>query len=280
MILPAYHTHTHYCDGGNPAEDYIVEAIKQKLPSYGYSSHAPIAIESDWHVPGDKFSNYLADIATVKQKYSDKIDIYLGLEIDYIPGIAGRNKHILQSQELDYFIGSIHYVDAFENGEQWNIDTSFELFEKGIKEIFSGDPRKAVTRFYEISCEMIEIDQPDIIGHFDKIKMYNQRGNFFIESDSWYVELVEMLLKVLKKHNTIVEINTRGYYRYGQEDLYPGQWIIEKMKSMDIPIQVNADAHLPEEITSGIEYGIKKIKEGGYDEVWVLNNSKWEAVKV
>lgn len=280
MILPEYHTHTYYCDGAEAPEVYIKEAIKQGLPAYGFSSHSPVPFESDWNVPDEKLNNYLNDVKAIKEKYGSQIEVYLGLEVDYIAGVAGRNRHVLKDIALDYFIGSIHYVDQFKDGRPWNIDTSLELYKEGLAKIYGNDIQKAVTAFYEASRQMIEEDKPDVIGHFDKIKMFNTQVAFFNENESWYKDQIDLLLKTLKVHNTIVEINTRGYYKYGQLDLYPSEWIIEKMVKMDIPIMINSDAHHPSEFNKGTDYAIGKIKNLGITKVYILKGHKWQSVEI
>jgi histidinol-phosphatase (PHP family) len=273
-----YHSHTHFCDGSDLPEKYVTQAIKRGMPAYGFSSHASVNFKTDWCIPDANFYSYLKEIKHLKKKYQSEIEIYMGLEIDYIPGIAGRNKHILSECDLDFFIGSIHFIDTFADGTPWGIDTSKELFNKGFEEIFKSNFQKTSERFYELSCQMIEEDKPDIIGHLDKIKMYNKNANYFSESELWYKKQVGNLLRSIKKAGTIVEINTRGYYRYGQSDLYPSRWILKKIIEMDIPIMLNSDAHAPNEITLGFEYAAKELKEAGLRELWILLDNKWQTV--
>ena len=280
MILPEYHTHTYYCDGAEAPEVYIKEAIRQGLPAYGYSSHSPVPFESDWNVPDDKLQNYINDINEIKKKYGSEIEIYLGLEVDYIPGVIGRHRHILKDIDLDYFIGSVHYVNRFDDGRFWNIDTSLELYKEGLEKIFRNDIKKAVVAFYESNRMMLEEDKPDIIGHFDKIKMYNTQVKFFDESEGWYKDQINLLLQEIKKQNTIVEVNTRGYYKYGQLDLYPSEWILEKIANMDIPVMINSDAHHPSEFNKGTDYAIGKIKNLGITQVYILKNEKWQSINI
>jgi histidinol-phosphatase (PHP family) len=125
--------------------------------------------------------------------------------------------------------------------------------------------------------QMIVEDSPDIIGHLDKIKMYNTNNDLFSERDSKYRSLVIKVLEQIKKSNTIVEVNTRGYYRYGQTDLYPSSWILEIIKQKDIPIMLNSDSHHPDEISSGFEYAAKKLKEIGIKELWIFLDKKWQS---
>ncbi len=271
-----YHSHTKYCDGSSEPEDYIAQAIHQNLNAYGFSSHAPVPFKTDWCIPDKLFSNYLKEITSIKEKYKSEIDVYLGLEIDYIPNISGRNRHILKDIPLDYYIGSIHFVDKFSDGTHWGIDTSLELFTKGFHKIFNADFKKTATRFYELTWQMLQDDKPDIIGHLDKIKMYNNQLKFFVGKEKWYVDLIDKTIFEIATNNTIVEINTRGFYKYGQNDLYPSDWIIHKLIAKGIPIMLNSDSHKPEEITSGFEYTANELQKMGLDKLWILLDNKWQ----
>lgn len=277
MLWTNYHSHTHYCDGSDKPELYIKNAIKNKMPAYGYSSHAPVNFPTDWCMPDSKFENYLTEVREIKRKYASEIQTYVGLEVDYIPDVAGRNRHIIANSELDYFIGSIHFVDRFADNTHWNIDYTKELFEKGLKEIYKNKFEKASERFYSITCQMIDNDKPDVIGHLDKIKMYNKNSIYFSESENWYKNQVESTLVKIKQAGTIVEINTRGFYRYGQKDLYPSAWIVKRMIDLDIPIMLNSDSHRPDEIIGGFEYAATELRKLGLKILWVLYDNIWQA---
>lgn len=271
-----YHSHTHYCDGKTAPIAYIKEAIRLGLPAYGYSAHAPVSFPTNWCIADSRFDNYIHEVKSLKQKFKNEIEVYLGLEIDYIPGIAGRQRHLLQETQLDYFIGSVHFVDCLDDGRHWNIDTSFELFQEGLLNIFNNDFRKAATRFYELNREMITEEKPNIVGHIDKIKMFNAQGNFFSENELWYRNQIEQTISSLKNQNVIVEINTRGFYKYGQADLYPSQWIIKEMNDADIPLMINSDAHSPTELVEGMPYAAKQLKQIGVKRLHALIGSKWQ----
>jgi histidinol-phosphatase (PHP family) len=271
-----FHSHTRFCDGANEPESYILAALENGIVAYGFSGHAPVNFKTDWCIPDHKFEDYLTEIQKLKLKYKSEIQTYLGLEIDYISGIAGRSKHLLKNLELDFFIGSVHFVNHFSDGTPWNIDHTPELFLKGLIEIYNNNFKKAAEDFFEISREMIQVDKPDVIGHLDKIKMFNTRGFTFNETDKYYREQVISTLELIKRSGSIVEVNTRGYYRYGQMDLYPSQWILEKIAQLDIPVMLNSDCHKPEEITAGFDYAVDKLKAAGIQRLWALIDGKWQ----
>jgi histidinol-phosphatase (PHP family) len=226
-------------------------------------------------MPAERLDKYLEEIAALKIKYSDLIQVYTGLEIDYISGLWGRNISFLKDIKLDYFIGSVHYAGFFEDGTPWTIDGDSGEFFRGLEEIFDNDARRAVTRYYEWVREMVEKDRPSIIGHLDKIKMHNRLRPYMDEREGWYISCIEETLDLIAASGSIVEVNTRGIYRYGQPELYPSRDILERMVQKDIPVMIHADAHLPDEIEAGHKEASALLKEIGYDTVKVLLNNRW-----
>jgi histidinol-phosphatase (PHP family) len=176
---------------------------------------------------------------------------------------------------LDYSIGSVHFVDAFSGGIPWTIDGASNEFFKGFEQIFKNDTRKLVTRYYKLVREMIETDHPTIIGHLDKIKMHNRYRTYLDEQENWYHDCVEDTLDLIAEKGSIVEINTRGIYRHDQADLYPGKWILERVFRKKIPVMINTDAHLPDEIESGYAYAAGVLKDIGYKSLRILWNNQW-----
>src|SRR5690349_10901605 len=113
-----FHTHSKYCDGKGEVTSYISKAEELNMMSLGISSHAPLPFSNPWCMKPENLEDYLSAISAAKAT-SNAVEIYAGLEIDYIPGIISpddfRNK-------LDYTLGSIHFVEQFEDGTRWEID--------------------------------------------------------------------------------------------------------------------------------------------------------------
>lgn len=220
------HTHTRFSDGSSDPEVYIKEAVRQGFHTLGFSDHSPVPFENNFAIRQDELEDYIRVILKLKNDYSRKIgvpeiDILLALEIDFIPGVTLPIDHYREIYSFDYFIGSVHLVKHEDSGRLWFIDgPDVTIYDKGLKEIFSGDPRKAVTSYYRQVQEMILTQKPDIVGHLDKIKMYN-RGRYFSEQESWYVKLVEDTLDIVAEVGCVLEVNTRGIYKKRSETLFP-----------------------------------------------------------
>ena len=78
-----FHTHTQYCDGRANIEEFVVEAIKQGFVALGFTPHSPILVDSICNMKMDDVGTYINELISLRNKYSDKIDLYTSMEIDY-----------------------------------------------------------------------------------------------------------------------------------------------------------------------------------------------------
>lgn len=279
MIPYNYHTHSHYSDGSNAPEDYIIEAIKQGFKGLGFSEHSTLPFNNTFALQAGNEGAYCKEIYELKVKYSDQIEIYLSLEADYIPGINQGFKELKEGLNLDYLIGSVHLVrEHISNNNLWFIDgPRSEIYDEGINKIFGGDVRKAVTAYWQQVNNMIETETFDVIGHLDKIKMHN-RGRWFSEQDKWYTDLVNETINLIAEKNFLVEVNTRGLYKGRSDSLFPGEYIIRKLYQKGIGIVLSSDAHLPKEISLWFEEAVRQIQACGYKSVNVFTEAKWKEI--
>ncbi len=277
MSWTNYHSHCLHCDGTDPMEAYLHEAIRQKIKIYGFSSHAPLTFPTTWAMPYERVAQYLEEAHHLKQKFQDLLEVYLGMEIDFIPEVAGPTTSFIRSLKLDYVIGSIHFVDTFEDGTHWEIDGKTAVFKKGVKQIFKGNVKKAVKRYFELTRQMLKEQCPDILGHLDKIKIHNRKEFFFDEEEDWYQKEINKTLNVLAKSGAILEVNTRGLYKKKVQSTYPSPSILKKALDLKIPVMINSDAHHPEEVSQQFEETAKMLSEIGYKELQILSEGKWQS---
>ena len=273
-----YHGHCNYCDGKGKIEDYVVNAIEFGMDAIGISSHAPVPFETTWTMRPEKLTAYLSEIKDLKEKYKDDIVVLTSLEVDYIPGLAGPVSELIKSSNLDYVIGSIHFMGTFDDGEHWAIDGSFNDFLKGLHEIYNDDMKKVVSDFYSLQRDMVTSSAPDIIGHMDKIKMHNLKREMFDESSVWYRDELRHTLEVIKEYGTIVEINTKAFPAKGM--LFPGRESFSWLKELRIPVTINSDAHTPGDLLNGFREVAAMLQEAGIEYLHEFIDGRWKAVRI
>lgn len=267
-----FHMHSTYCDGKGELMDYVQQAKALKMTSIGFSSHAPIPFPTNWCMKSENLSNYLLAIAKLKESTSE-VEIYKSLEIDFIPGVTSPNQF---KDQLDYTIGSIHFVDKLPNGTHWEIDGQHTRFLEGLENIFRGDICAAVIRYFELTRQMIRQSCPTIIGHLDKIKIQNMGDKFFTEHDHWYQQEVKKTIDLIKDSNTIVEVNTRGIYQKKSPTTYPSPWILELLHKKNIPVTLSSDAHHPTDIINQFSETANLLSNIGFKSITILHDGRWK----
>ncbi|MCK9616415.1 MAG: histidinol-phosphatase [Lentimicrobiaceae bacterium] len=276
MELCNFHTHTTYCDGKAAPEMYVEEAIKQGFTALGFSGHAPYPYENDFAICYEKLDDYCNHIRRLKEENKELIEIYLGLETDYIPGITTDFAAQRRQSNLEYLIGSVHQVQNIDYPELWFIDgPHVKSYDDGLRDIFKNDVKKAVTSFYHQTNEMILTQEFDVLGHFDKIKMHNH-NRYFLETEPWYVKLVDETIDLISRKELIVEANTRGVYTKRFNGTYPGVEKLEKLYMKKVPVLISSDAHAPAEISAEFEETRYLLKHIGFRKQMRLTANGWE----
>jgi histidinol-phosphatase (PHP family) len=276
-MLTNHHTHSLYSDGNSHPEEYIKQAIDKGFDLLGFSEHSPLPFDSTFSFQHSKEDEYLTLIATLKSRYSSRIQLALGMEIDYIPGVSEDFDALINRYSLDYSIGSVHLVKERNQDSLWFIDGPVpEIYDSGLEEIFNGDIRKAVSAYYRQVNEMLQSQHFDILGHMDKIKMHNQ-DRYFRENEAWYQALVKETLHLIREKNVIVEVNTRGIYKKRSATTYPGPEILKQICELQIPVMINSDAHQPHELIGAFSAGLEIIKEAGIRELVYYSGKGWSS---
>jgi len=278
------HTHTRYSDGSSEPERYVEEALRQGFSVLGITDHSPVPFENSFALKEKNLPEYCRAIRDLQKKYASsssaekKIVILLGIEIDFIPGMTIPFDELRRKYRFDYVIGSVHLVREGLNDDLWFIDgPDISIYDDGLQKIFGGDGRKAVTAYYRQMQEMILAQKPDIIGHFDKVKMYN-RGRYFSETDAWYTGLINETLDLVSGSGAVVEVNTRGQYKKRSDSLFPGPEVLKNIKKRNIPVTISSDAHKPEELSYLFEECRQELRSLGFTSQRVLCEGIWKEV--
>lgn len=294
MIKTNYHTHTSFCDGKSTAEQMILSAIDKKFDILGFSSHSAYPYKSSWHILPQKHKEYANEILQLKKTYQDKIEICLGFEADYLPLVCTPDKSRFEEFSPDYIIGSVHFVVNLDNPDKkgfpqeesdipvncFSIDSFTEEVQQGIDLLFDGDGKKACQTYFALVREMATSFNFDIIGHLDILRKRNGILKFFEENEQWYKNEIDATAKTIAQSGKIVEVNYGGIARGSMMDTYPSVEFLKKLKSFDIPITINSDAHKFDHIDTGYEFAIKNAISAGYCETQYFSNGKWHSQKI
>lgn len=275
--LTNYHSHSLYCDGRAGMRDFVRFAVSQGFTSYGFSGHAPLPFPTPWTMEWDCMEDYLAEFCTLKQQYADRLELYVGLEIDYLNEESNPSVVRFRELPLDYRIGSVHILyDA--QGNLVDVDTTPERFRNLVDRHFAGDLDWVIHLYYERLLRMVELGGFDIVGHADKMHYNAACMRPGLLDEPWYDELVRQYLAEIACRGYQVEINTKSFHETGT--FFPNKRYFSYLLELGVPVQVNSDAHYPELINNNRPAALQALWQAGYRTVMELYDGQWKAMPI
>ena len=246
-MLYNYHTHTTYCDGKNTPEEMVQRAIELGLSELGFSGHSYTAFDEEPCMSREGTKAYKREINALKEKYKSQIKILLGIEYDY--------QSVEPRDGYDYILGSVHYI--LKNDEYLCIDLSREKQIEAVNKHYGGDFYAYIEDYYALVADLYNKTKCDIIGHFDLITKYNEKGDLFDINHPRYITAWKSAAEAILKTPAVVEINTGGMARGHTKAPYPHKDIIDFFKANGKKLIFSSDCHNKDYLL----YGYKEISE-------------------
>ena len=240
--------HTPLCKHawGEP-EEYAEQGIRAGLKGIIFTCHCPMP-DGFWptvRMADSEFDLYLELVARAAKAFEGRLDVRLGIESEFFPGMEPWIEKLHQRAEFDYVLGGLHwqareYLGKFETG-------TIEAFRKCY---FNHLAESAETRLY------------DCLAHPDLVKNYHP--------DSWCLAIVkDSIAKSLDRiaaTGVAMELNTSGLNK-SYSEMNPGLEMLRMMADRKIPIVIGSDAHRPHRVGEHFMTALSHLQEAGYDEV-------------
>jgi histidinol-phosphatase (PHP family) len=246
-----YHIHTNFSDGKADPEEYISHAISAGVKEIGFSEHLNLLAENqECCMDPGRIHEYISHIERLKKTVSG-IKVKTGLEVDFCPGKVEEIYRFINPLELDYVIGSVHYL-----GDK-TVDSGPDFYEnRDIDEIYE--------LYFNYVNEAVASGLFDIIAHCDLVRIYNFTPT--ADPEHFYRRLAHNM----KIHDVAFEINTNGRNR-PLGDFYPDRRFLKIFCQENVPVCVNSDAHLPVRVGQYFDEAYMLLKEAGFNEMAVFN---------
>jgi histidinol-phosphatase (PHP family) len=291
MPFACIHTHTIFCDGHDDIETNCRRAYEKGLVSLGFSAHAPIekktGIPNSWTLSEDRLEAYIEEVQAAKKRWEGLLPIYLGLEVDFIPGLIGPSDRDYRDLGLDYIIGAVHFVCP-PKGAPFTVDNSAELVYQGIMEGYGGDPAGLAEDYFNSVEAMIRAGGFDLLAHADVLKKnriaLEEKGVFlYSENDEFYQKKTTQIASLMAEAGIPAELNTGGLNRGKTRDCYPSAAFLKRFQKVCVPMVINADAHKAEDLDGHYAEGREALLNAGYTETLLFEGRKngkavWKSV--
>ena len=256
-------------------QEVLDTAVEVGFRTYGLSEHAPRYEQGHIYDSerakgytlgrlGLEFERYAAESRRMQRLFEGRLSVLRGFEAEVVP--CDRYAELMQGLRsrhgFDYMVGSVHHVGGI------SIDESPHKFRAAVDACHGLEP--FAVRYYETVRRMIEDLRPEVVGHFDLLKLHAPAG---ANLSTPRVRLAaEEALAAARSAGCILDLNTAGW-RKGLEEPYPGPWIVRAANAAGIPFCFGDDSHGPSQVGYGIEQARQYLLANGVSTVTVLESS-------
>ena len=247
-MLACYHTHTVRCHHAfGEDEEYVKSAIAEGVKILGFSDHAPMRYPegyvSYYKMHPDELAEYCESVRSLREKYRDKIEIHLGLEVEYYPLLWEDSLKLWRDAGIEYLLLGQHFIT-----EEYVEDkrSSFKL---------TANPEHLV-RYADIVVGAIQSGKITYVAHPDVF-------NYDLESGDVELYKHEMgrIIAAARDAGMPLELNLLGV---AEQRHYPNPAFWEEVGKLGASAILGCDAHVPTRVAKSDEILAAKEFLGRY----------------
>lgn len=247
-LLYESHCHTPLCHHafGEPRE-YAEVALKRGLKGIIFTCHCPLpdGTSAEVRMAPEEFDTYLQLIDEARSAFEGRLDVRVGLESDYFPGVERWLEQLHARAPLHHVLGSVHM-------QMWHYRHKY----------FDGDYFNYQQTYFDHLARAAETGLFDTLAHPDLVK--NEAP------EEWDFEriqpFIEAALDRIAASGVAMELNTSGLNKTLPE-MNPGREMLGLMQARGIPVVIGADAHRPTRVADRYGEALGLLAEAGYEEV-------------
>ena len=260
-VLYESHCHTPLCRHafGEP-EDYAAMAEQRGLKGLIFTCHAPLpdGLSANVRMAPEEWSTYVAMVARARAKFAGRVDVRLGIESDFYPGVEAWLEELHACAPLNHVLGSVHMQMSFYK-----------------QRFYRGDMFAYQQLYFEHLAQAAETGLYDTLAHPDLVKNESPKDWDFARIRPY----VERALDRIAATGVAMELNTSGAHK-ALPEMNPGRDQLALMLERGIPVVIGADAHTPQRVGEGYAQALRTLQEVGYSEVSTFLDRKRYGVSI
>lgn len=225
-----------------------------------FTCHSPLpdGFAASVRMAPEEFDTYVAMVGRAREAFAGRVDVRLGLESDFYPGVELWLKELHARVPLHHVLGSVHY----------QMSDYRALY-------YRGDLAAYQELYYEHLAMSAESGLFDTLAHPDLIK--NEiPGRWDFEAVRPFVARA---LDRVAATGVAMELNTSGLFKaYPEMNPSPAQ--LKMMCERGIPVVIGADAHTPLRVADGYAQALRTLQAAGYKNVSFFLDRKRNDVSI
>lgn len=278
-MVHSHHTHSgqYVAHAIDSLDDMVALAHLKGFTTFCLTEHMPRLdylypeeIDRDYTINTlfETFEQYLIHATRLKEQYMGKMKVLVGFEVE------GTNKDhlalalkIKQSPMVDMCVGLVHFV------EEIPIDFDRRLWEDAREKC--GGTRQLYLRYFETQHAMLTAVVPEVVGHFDLIRLYAKGGEAPENLQEWpeVWQQIQTNIDLINRQGGLIELNSSAL-RKGWLTPYPQLDIAEEIKRRNGRFCLSDDCHSLKQL--GLNYGpvINYVTGLGIDKLYELGYNR------
>lgn len=247
-LLYETHSHTPLCRHANGLpEEYAAVAYRRNLKGLIVTCHNPMPRDfaSKYRMSIEELDAYESMVMHAKNLWSGRVDVRLGMESEYVPGIESYLEKLHTLKPFKYILGSVHpQITEYRT------------------EYFRNDIVAYQKLYFEHLAMAAETKLFDTLSHPDLVKICSP--------DCWnpssILTDIQHALDRIARAGTAMELNTSGLLKQLNE-MHPGELILNEIRARNIPMVIGGDAHQPERAGADFDVALRLLQRLGFTTV-------------
>jgi len=243
------HMHPPLCKHarGQPSA-YAAQAERVGLRGITFTCHSPMPEGWDAGVRMTlaQLPQYVDMIGAARDEYAGRVDLRLGLESDYFPGMEAWIADVHSRADFSYILGSVHALTKEFKARYQNGRTRLE-YERSYFENLAG---AAETGLY------------DCLSHPDVVKIVHPKQYDVAD----HLDTIRRVLDRIARTGVAMELNTSGLNK-SYPEMNPGDVMLKEMALRGIPVVIGSDSHDPHRVGADFDKALANLQNAGYERV-------------
>lgn len=243
------HMHTTLCKHARgPLTDYAAQAEKKGLRGITVTCHSPMPF--GWNpkvrMRVDQLPEYVDMVTATRDEYAGRVDVRLGMESDYLPGMESWLDELHSRADFSYILGSVHpQTDEYR-----------AMYLEGANRL------EYEKSYFENLANAAESGLFDCLSHPDIVKIVHPKQYQVGE----HMYTIRRALDRIARAGTAMELNTSGLHKPYRE-MNPGEVILAEMALRQIPVVLGSDSHDAHRVGADFDKALLKLQNAGYESV-------------
>lgn len=221
-MIANYHTHTWRCNHATDTEEeYVLCGLERGLKILGFSDHGPFYFPKDhdsyFRMKPEQLPGYVDTVLGFREKYRGKVEIPLGLELEYYPKYLPEILPVLKDAGIEYLLLGQHFI-----GNE-------------IGEHYSGAATADVDILKRYCAQTADAMQTGLFTYFAHPDLLKFKGN-----DSDYRRHMRHICREAKSCGLPLEMNLLGFFKNRN---YPDRRFWELAAQEGCSVVLGCDTH-------------------------------------